>query len=264
MTTPHSTLSTPPPPRPADKTGSGFLVGLLVALALFVVLGLIGGVLGYSFVKKREMDVRKGWNLVPVVVAARDIPENTVVTMEMISQRSVPEQFVTSSVVKPDSASYIINQKTLVAILSGDMLLWSAFETSKAAERISQKIHGETRLVTIKATAEVGVGGWIRPGDHVDVIAVFPSPETKEPTVTTLLQNVEVIATGRITGTTNINLLTETDRAYSNVTLDLSHDDAERLALMANVGALTLTLRAPDEKTMHKQSKRGVREVLTR
>ena len=92
--------------------------------------------------KKKEVDVRKGWNLVPVVVAAQDIAENTVVGMEMISQRSVPEQFDTSSVVKPDSASYIVNQRVLVPLQAGDMMLWSQFETSKAAERVSEKLHG--------------------------------------------------------------------------------------------------------------------------
>ncbi|MBL8921054.1 MAG: Flp pilus assembly protein CpaB, partial [Myxococcaceae bacterium] len=76
---------------------------LFVSLAL----ALVAGVVSYSAVKKKELDVRKGWNLVQVVVAAVDVSEGTVVTMEMISQRSIPEQFVTSSVVKPDSASYI-------------------------------------------------------------------------------------------------------------------------------------------------------------
>ncbi len=56
----------------------------------------------------------------------------------------------------------------------------------------------------------------------------------------------------------------EPERAYSNVTLSLSHDDAERLALMATTGTLTLSLRNRDDTTAHKQNKRGVRDVLTR
>ena len=39
---------------------------LIVALAL----ALVAGVIAYSAVKKKEQDVRRGWNLVPVVVAA--------------------------------------------------------------------------------------------------------------------------------------------------------------------------------------------------
>src|SRR6476646_7792759 len=94
-------------------------------LAIAASLALISGVVAYSAIKKKEADVRRGWNLVPVVVAADDIPEGTVVTFDMVSQRSVPEQFITSSVVKPDSASYIVNQKVLVPLQAGDPLLWS-------------------------------------------------------------------------------------------------------------------------------------------
>jgi pilus assembly protein CpaB len=236
-----------------------------IALALVALFGLIGGVVGYSFLKRREMEVRKGWNLVPVVVAAKDIPENSVVTMEMLSQRSIPEQFASSSsIVKPDSASYIVNQRILVPVLAGDMMLWSQFETTKAAERVSEKLTDEMRLVTINAPPETSVGGWVRPNDRVDVIAVFTSPETKEPFVTTLLQNVVVFATGRLIGTTNLNLVSEDERAYSNVTLLLSHDDAERVALMSHVGTLTLSLRHKDDSSKHKPMKRSIRDLLTR
>lgn len=116
-------------PRSSGPNVVGFVGGLMIGLVTLC----IGGALGYSFVRKAHADARKGWNLVPVVVAAVDLPEDTVVTMEMISQRSIPEQFVTSSVVKPDSASYIVNQKVLVAVQAGDPLLWSQFATKKQA-----------------------------------------------------------------------------------------------------------------------------------
>ncbi|MBX7097695.1 MAG: hypothetical protein K1X89_08285 [Myxococcaceae bacterium] len=115
---------------PPSQGGSPmpWMVGLLVG-------GMVGMVLagggGYVLAKRQANKMRQGWNLVPVVVAAVDLAEDTVVTFDMISQRSVPEQFVTGSVVKPDSASYIVNQKILVPVLAGDPLLWSQFETKK-------------------------------------------------------------------------------------------------------------------------------------
>lgn len=260
---PSSQNPMPVTPRPRDDTAKGFATGLTISLVIFSLLGLLGGVLAFSYVKKKEVDVRKGWNLVPVVVAAQDIPENTVVAMDMISQRSVPEQFVTSSVVKPDSASYIVNQRTLVPLQAGDMMLWSAFETTKAAERISQNLAAAQRLVSLKVSAEASVGGWVRPNDHVDVIAVYPG-ENKEPQVTTLLTNVTVVATGAISGTTNINLIPPEGRAFTTVTLRVSADDAERLAIMANVGTLTLSLRPEGEPAAPRSSKRSVRDVVGR
>src|SRR5258706_12080198 len=106
-------------------------------LVVALMLGLVAGVVAYSAIRHQEYVVRKGWNLVPVVVAAADIAEGSTVTFDMISQRSVPEQFVTSSVVRPESASYVVNQKVLVPVQAGDPLLWSQFETTRAAERLS-------------------------------------------------------------------------------------------------------------------------------
>ncbi|MBN1208725.1 MAG: hypothetical protein JXB05_27940 [Myxococcaceae bacterium] len=120
-------------PHPSKKASSNsFILGLLLGGGLgFFLITLLVGVVGYGYLKKKEQDVRKGWNLLPVVVASQDIPEKTVVTFDMIAQRSVPEQFVTSSVVKPDSASYIVNQRILVPVQAGDPLLWSQFETTQ-------------------------------------------------------------------------------------------------------------------------------------
>jgi pilus assembly protein CpaB len=216
---------------------------LIVAL----VLGLLAGVVAYSAIKKKESDVRRGWNLVPVVVAAQDIPEGTIVTFDMISQRSVPEQFVTSSVVKPDSATYVVNQKVLVPLQAGDPLLWSQFETTKAAERLSTKVQKKGRAITIEAKQTTAVGGWVRPNDHVDLIGTFRDPQTDENVAVTLLQNVIVLATGKITGTTNVNLIPESQREYNNVSLLVIPEEAEILVLASELGNLTLSLRNEDD-----------------
>ena len=66
--------------------------------------------------------------LVPIVVAARDLPAGAVLTFDDIAQRSVPARWVTSSIVKPDSVSYVVNQPLMLPLLEGDPLLWSFME----------------------------------------------------------------------------------------------------------------------------------------
>ncbi|SEU18504.1 Flp pilus assembly protein CpaB [Stigmatella erecta] len=231
-------------------------------LVVALVLGLLAGIVAYSAIKKKEADVRRGWNLVPVVVAAQDIPEGTVISFEMISQRSVPEQFVTSSVVKPDSANYVVNQKVLVPLQAGDPLLWSQFETTKAAERLSTKVQKKGRAVTIEAKSTTSVGGWIRPNDHVDVIGTFRDPQTNENVAVTLLQNVIVLATGKITGTTNVNLIPENQRDYSNISLLVIPEEAEILVLGSELGNLTLSLRNEDDVDLIEERGRATISTL--
>ena len=216
-------------------------------LAVAFVLACVGGTIAFSAIKKSESDVRRGWNLVPVVVAAIDIPEGTVVTMDMISQRSVPEQFITSSVVKPDSASYVVNQKVLVPVQAGDPLLWSEFETTRAAERLASRVQKKARAITIDTGKAASVGGWIRPNDHIDIIGTFKDPNTNESVAVTLMQNVVILATGKITGTTNVNAIAENQREYNNVSLLVIPEEAEILVLAQELGSLTLSLRSEDD-----------------
>jgi pilus assembly protein CpaB len=221
----------------------------LVALGL----GLLAGLLAFSAIRKREADARRGWNLVEVVVAQQDIHEGSTITMDMISSRGVPEQFVTTSVVKPDAISYVLNQRVIVPLQAGDLLLWTQFETLKS-ERLSSRIQRRTRAITIDVSKKSSVGGWIRPNDHVDVIGAFRDPGTNENVAMTLLQNVLVLATGKITGTTNVNLVPDDQRDYSNVTLLVLPEETEILTLAAELGSLSLALRheedveAPEER----------------
>ncbi len=216
-------------------------------LIVAVVLGLASFVVGWSGLQKQRADARKGWNLVPVVVAAVDVSEGTVVTMEMVSQRSIPEQFVTASVVKPDSASYVVGQKVMVSLQAGDPLLWSQFETSRAAERLTTKVVKRMRAITIEARSTSAVGGWVRPNDHIDVIGTFKDPDGNQQVALTLLQNVVVLATGKLTGNTNINLIPENERSYGNVTLMVVPEEGEILTLAQELGNLTLALRNDDD-----------------
>jgi pilus assembly protein CpaB len=231
-------------------------------LLVAVVLGLFAGIVAYSAIQKKQNDVRRGWNLVPVVVSAIDIAEGTVVTFDMISQRSVPEQFVTSSVVKPDSASYIVNQKVLVPVQAGDPLLWSQFETTKAAERLSTKVQKKARAITVDMSGSSSVGGWVRPNDHVDILGTFKDTQTNETVAVTLLQNVIVLATGKITGTTNVNLIPEGQRTYSNVSLLVLPEEAEILVLAGESGALTLSLRNEDDVDVLQEKGRATINTL--
>jgi len=119
-----------------ERTSKSLVLGILLGGMLgFIGGGLISGLVTWNLATKNARDLRKGWNLVPVVVASQDIPEGTVVTFDLLQQRSIPEQFVTSSVVKPEGAEHIVNQRLLVPVRAGDLLLWSQFEAKGSGKQ---------------------------------------------------------------------------------------------------------------------------------
>jgi pilus assembly protein CpaB len=205
--------------------------------------------------------VRSGWHLVPVVVAATDLPEGTAVTLEMVSQRSVPEQFVTSSVIKPESTQYVVSQKILVPVQAGDPLLWSQFESARASERLSKKVFRRMRAYDVATAKSIAVGGWIQPNDRVDVIVNVSNPDPNrlkgaERVAVTVLENITVLSTGKITSSTPTALLKHGDKDYVDVSLLLIPEEAELLALANDVAEISFTLRNEED---HESTERGLR-----
>lgn len=233
-------------------------------LVIALVLGALAGLIAFSAIEQKKKEVQAGWNLVPVIVANQDIPAGTMLDLDMISQRNIPDQFVTGSVVKPESANYIVGQKVLVPLQKGDPVLWSHFESNKGFEKLSTIIQKKLRAISIKATPVDAVGGWIRPNDHIDLLGTFRDPDTRQLETVTLLQNVIVLATGKITGSTNINLIPESDRTYNNISLLVLPEEAEIVALAGQLGKLTLTLRNPEDlDTIQDKGHSTIKTLLT-
>jgi hypothetical protein len=118
----------------SESSGQGapILPLLTGALAGALVMGCCGGPVFYSAEKRSAAQAQKGWRLVPEVVAAHALRPGQRVVLADLSQRALPERFVTSSIVKPDSASYIVGQPIIPGAEAGDPMLWSSFETELA------------------------------------------------------------------------------------------------------------------------------------
>ena len=100
---------------------------------VLVVMAIVGFAALMSYLQQRQalIKARRGWDLVPIVVAGEDLEEGTVLLPSMIAQRPMPSQFVTASVVKPENYSYVVGQKLVVSLKKGDPLMWVEFMCPK-------------------------------------------------------------------------------------------------------------------------------------
>jgi len=88
------------------------------------------------------------------------------------------------------------------------------------------------------------VGRWVKPGDLVDVLITFPGKRKGvERRAVTLLQKVPVLATGKMSDALDEATMDEREKAYMDVTLLLTAEEAEALTLGATIGRVKLTLR---------------------
>ena len=191
---------------------------------------------------------QREYGVVPITVFTQDMRAGEVVTFEQISQRTVPEQYVTSSVVKPDSASYVINQRLVDDVQAGDPLRWSDFGHQRA-----QMKDVKGRLMTIELEPSRAFSGQLYANDHVDVLATIADPLTRERAAQTLLQNVTVLG------------VTERPApALTSVQLLVRADQAESLQLAQEVGKLSLALRNPsDDEVLEPHPRTTLASVLS-
>jgi len=100
------------------------------------------------------------------------------------------------------------------------------------------------KAVTIRVNDVEGVGGFVLPGDHVDVVltAVVPSTGQNEPehrASETVLEDIRVVAIDQKMS----DMSNETVMARS-ATLEVTPKQAEILALVNEMGKISLTLRS--------------------
>jgi len=218
---------------------------LLIALAL----GLLAGATAWGAIRSREQKVRDRWQTVNVLCAKVDVAEGTELTESMVAFKEMPATFVTESFIRTDEHGAVerhspVGQRVMVPLKAGDPILASHFESARETD-LASLITPKGRAVTIDVQEKNAVGLWVRPNDHVDVIGSFRDPETSQLKTVTLLQNVVVLATGRITA--NTTFVPDEDKKFQTVTLLVLPEEAEILTLAQETGTLTLLLRNPDD-----------------
>lgn len=106
---------------------------------------------------------------------------------------------------------------------------------------LSSLVRDGMKAVTIRVNDVEGVGGFVLPGDHVDVVLTRNKSGTA-PTSEIVLQNARVLAVDQLADER------ATKAAVSkSVTLEVSTVDAQKVWLAASVGNLSLLLRKAGE-----------------
>lgn len=229
------------PPKTKNK-----LSPLIIMASLAVVLGLIaaGGIwqyLGQTQKKVKELSATRG-----VVVALKEIPAGTKLTGEELTIKQLPAQTVPKDY--PSSVESLKGRIVRSTVQTEEIITESRLIGEGASGGLPVVIPPDKRAITIKVNEIIGVGGFLHPGDHVDILSVVS--QDKELTFSkTILQNILLLAVGD----SLLDPLTVADpkaKVVSQVTVALGLNDAEKLALASQYGELQLVLRPHGDKQL--------------
>ncbi len=177
-----------------------------------------------------------------VVVAKVDIP---------VGHRIAPEQLEVAQFpgsITPDG-TYATTEKLAGRVAVTTISMREPITENKLAPEgalggLSSVIPEGYRAMTVKVDEVVGVSGFLVPGTLVDVVVVIEPPQNSgraEKISKIVLQNIKVLASGQ-----NIDKpknAREPERGLRAVTLQVTPEQTEKLALAASEGRLQLVLR---------------------
>jgi len=195
---------------------------------------------------------------VRVVVATHDMPMGTLLRQSDVKLVNYAERYVPKGVVL--DAKDAVGRVLLVPVNNNELVLLSKVSAPTNVEGMASTIGRGYRAVAVQISDATGVAGMIQPKSRVDVL--FTRPGTMAEAITsTILQNVEVLATGHQATATQAAAEARTTHTPV-VTLLLKPADAQKLELAKNEGKISLSLRNPLDDTNAPDSGPVTTEVL--
>lgn len=232
----------------------------LVFFGLAVVLGVFTSVLVFSWLQSEKSRLLAATlptsKNVQVLVANADIPWGTKLSPEMVLIQEVPPNAIPEGSFTTVEA---VKDRVLLAnVKRNELLMESKLAPVGTSGGVAAVTDVNMRAMSVKVDDVIGVAGFIKPADRVDVMVTLElDPGKPEHTVSkTILENVKVLAAG-----------TQMERKGKDeepvqvqvITVEVDVDDAEKLALASTQGKLRLALRNSlnSEKVMTKGAKVG-------
>ena len=235
------------------------------------VLGLLAAILVYVYLQQEKakvvasVPVQAAVEEANVLQATKDISRGQMVDKSLVKVKIVPVNFIQPGAL--NSVDAVVGKMALVDILSGEQITLSKLSSPEsfkgmAGASLAMIIPPGKRAITIPMDPLMAVGGMVRPGDYVDILANFPVPQvvdgkqTIQLATVTLFQNVLILAVGNQLGESSQTSARasrgtagaesqQPQQAAQTITLALSPQEAGLISFAQEQGKLKLILRPP-------------------
>lgn len=184
-----------------------------------------------------------------VVIARQDIEAGTAVAAKDLESIPVPVRRKGAF----SLGTELVGRVPVMPIAAGEIVHESHFHPGSPMARLLAR--GE-RAVAISVTEVIGGGGYVQPGDHVDVLLYLRggNAEVKRTVARTLLQRVQVLAYGKALAVNESGRVTlaedagkRTETTSRSAVLAVPKAEVEKLMLAENAGVIRLSLVSSQE-----------------
>ncbi|MFZ5618240.1 MAG: Flp pilus assembly protein CpaB [Pseudomonadota bacterium] len=212
----------------------------IIVLVAAVILGLLAVAGVQAMLAARSAGDAAKVAMTTVVVARKPLEFGNELSAESLQEREWPADAIPEGAfTKIDEVVGAERRVALRSIAVGEPVLKEKVSGFGGRAALSQVILEGYRAVAVRITDVSGAGGFILPGDRVDVLlTISPTNEKLDTLTNILLENVRVLAIDQ-----------EADESTGGAivakaaTVEVKPEDAQRIALASTIGTLSLSLR---------------------
>jgi pilus assembly protein CpaB len=185
-----------------------------------------------------------------VLVAKRALPVGTIVTADAVGYQLWPHEMVQDAYFIDGEAdmSKLLGTVVRNAITAGEPVTQGSLVSPGDRGFLAAALGPGMRAITVPVSAKTGVGGFVFPGDRVDLMltqAVAGTDGGSElKTTETIMRNLRVLATDQSTETVTGDDGKTVVNEFSTVTIEVTPRIAEKISVAQTIGTLSLSLRS--------------------
>ncbi|MFN2565719.1 MAG: Flp pilus assembly protein CpaB [Gemmatimonadaceae bacterium] len=173
-----------------------------------------------------------------IVVASRDIPEGAMIERAAVTTTAWPAATMPAGAFTMiDSA---VGRIARVAVFNGDPIVPARLAPLGTGPGLEVKIAPGKRAMGVRINDVAGISGLIQPNSRVDVLVTLRTdPLSQRQVAKVFMENMRVLSVGR-------HMERDGDGEpidATTATLEVTPDEAERLAVAMNQGSIQLVLR---------------------
>ncbi len=246
-----------------------------VILVVIMVIAVVAGFIALQLASGNKQTVVTGApgsptvpqvTAVDVLVARQPIPLGSTITEQMVERQPWPQHLVLEGFIVGDAPqSDVVGMVARADFQAHEPLTRYKLVAPNDANFLAGGLEPGMRAITISIDAVTGVAGYIFPGDRVDLLITHNIVDqmiaaeqssapiaggSNQPKVSELLiNNVRVLAVDlRNTNPPAEEHRNVAPRAPSNITLEVSAEDAQRVRLAEKNGTLSMVLRSHKDR----------------
>ncbi|SFP31080.1 pilus assembly protein CpaB [Geopseudomonas sagittaria] len=220
----------------------------LSLIALSVLLGLGAAWMANTWLTAR-MNITTDSNMENVVVAAVEIPFGQMVEPQHVKLVAMPKGSAPSDAF--DTVEKATGRIATFTLLQGDILRAARLAEHLGGSTLASLIAPNKRAISVRVDDVVGVGGFLLPGNRVDVLATKKtSGGSNEAKSETILEDLRVLAVDQTASTDKTQPV-----VVRAVTLEMTSEEAEVLVKAQTEGKLQLALRNPLDEQKKPEAK---------